>query len=176
MNQASHNRLDELFAAEPDRVSRLSFEIGGIYFDWSKTHLDQKLIAEFIRRAETMGFVAARDALFAGAVVNSSENRPATHVAERGNGATDEVDLATARRQRMRALVDAIEAGAKQALSDLNAVKAYDPGKPCEIKVEYKWTDPVAKLRYRHGVEILDDRTVVSQADDWWTAWKQFFF
>jgi glucose-6-phosphate isomerase len=33
-------------------------------------------------------------------------------VAERGNGAPQDVDLATARRQRMRALVDAIEAGA----------------------------------------------------------------
>src|SRR6476646_4873803 len=71
---------------------------------------------------------------------------------------------------------EAIEAGAKQALGDLNAVGPYDPGKPCEIKVEYKWTDPVAKLRYRHGVEILDDRSIVSRADDWWTAWKQFFF
>ena len=70
----------------------------------------------------------------------------------------------------------AIEAGTKQALSDLNAVKPYDPGKPCEIKVEYKWTDPVAKLRYRHGVELVDARTIVSRADDWWTAWKQFFF
>ena len=59
---------------------------------------------------------------------------------------------------------------------DLNAVKPYDPGKPCEIKVEYKWTDPVAKLRYRHGVELVDARTIVSRADDWWTAWKQFFF
>jgi glucose-6-phosphate isomerase len=33
-------------------------------------------------------------------------------VAERGSGAPEDVDLATARRQRMRALVDAIEAGA----------------------------------------------------------------
>ena len=71
---------------------------------------------------------------------------------------------------------EAIEAGAKQALSDLNAVRPYDPGKPCEIKVEYKWTGPVAKLRYRPGVERIDDRTIVSRGDDWWTAWKQFFF
>ena len=71
---------------------------------------------------------------------------------------------------------EAIEAGAKQALGDLNAVKPYDPGTPCEIKVEYKWTDPVAKLRHRHGVELVDARTIVSRADDWWTAWKQFFF
>ena len=50
--------------------------------------------------------------LFAGGIVNPSEGRPAEHVAERGSGAPDAVDLATARRQRMRALVDAIEGGA----------------------------------------------------------------
>jgi D-amino peptidase len=69
-----------------------------------------------------------------------------------------------------------IKAGAKQALQDPTAVPPYDPGKPCEIKVEYKWTDPVAKLRHRHGVEIVDPRTIVSRGDDWWTAWRQFFF
>src|ERR1044072_9500870 len=71
---------------------------------------------------------------------------------------------------------EVVEAGAKQALSDLSAVPPYDPGKPCEIKVEYKWTEPAAKLRHRSGVELLDSRTIVSRADDWWTAWKQFFF
>jgi D-amino peptidase len=69
-----------------------------------------------------------------------------------------------------------VEAGAKQALQDLQAVPPYDPGKPCEIKVEYKWTEPAARLRHRAGVELLDPRTIVSRADDWWTAWKQFFF
>ena len=69
-----------------------------------------------------------------------------------------------------------VEAGSRQALSDLEAVQPYDPGKPCEIKVEYKWTAPAASLRYRSGVELLDARTLVSRADDWWTAWKQFFF
>jgi D-amino peptidase len=69
-----------------------------------------------------------------------------------------------------------IVAGATQALKDLQAVPPYDPGKPCQIKVEFKWTEPAAKLRHRQGVELLDDRTIVSRADDWWTAWKQFFF
>jgi len=112
MEQKSIKRLDELFAAEPDRLSRISFEAAGIYFDWSKTHLDQDLIVELEARADRMGFAAARDALFAGKIVNPSENRPATHIAERGSGSPDDVELATARRQRMRALVDAIEAGA----------------------------------------------------------------
>jgi D-amino peptidase len=69
-----------------------------------------------------------------------------------------------------------IEAGASQALGDLAAVAPFDPGTPCEIKVEYKSTDAPDELRFRHGVERVDDRTIVSRADDWWTAWKQFFF
>jgi len=112
MDKPSIKRLDELFAAEPDRLGKLSFEAAGVYFDWSKTHLDQELIREFSARADAMGFSAARDALFAGGVANPSEGRAATHVAERGSGSPEDVDLATARRQRMRALVDAIEAGA----------------------------------------------------------------
>ncbi len=112
VQQFEYKRLDELFAAEPDRLTRLGFEVAGLYFDWSKTHLDQAIIDRFNGRAEAMGFSAARDALFSGAVVNPSEGRPATHVAERGNGSPEDVDLANARRQRTRALIDAIEAGA----------------------------------------------------------------
>jgi len=111
--------LKQLFEAEPDRLSRLTFNTAGIYFDWSKTHLDETSVGEFLDRAETRGFSEARDALFAGDVVNPSEDRPATHVAERGSGAPDEVDLATARRQRMRALVDAIEGGAFGTLTGI---------------------------------------------------------
>jgi len=110
--QPGLRRLDELFAVEPDRLSRLSFELAGLYFDWSKTHLDQPLLEEFAARAERMGFAAKRDALFSGAIVNPSEGRPASHIAERGNGAPDDVDLAAARHLRTRSLVDAIEAGA----------------------------------------------------------------
>jgi D-amino peptidase len=69
-----------------------------------------------------------------------------------------------------------IEQGAKKALSDLKAVEPYDPGKPCEVKVEYTSTSPPQQLRFQHGVEVIDDRTIVSRADDWWSAWKQFFF
>jgi glucose-6-phosphate isomerase len=104
--------LEQLFAAEPDRLSRLTFEAAGLYFDWSKTHLDEAAIAAFAKRADKMGFTAARDALFAGDAVNGSEGRAATHVAERGNGAPADVDLAGSLRLRMRALVDAVEAGA----------------------------------------------------------------
>ena len=104
--------LTALFASEPDRLSRLAHEVAGIYFDWSKTHLDQALVDSFVGLAQAKGFASARDSLFAGEIVNLTEQRPAEHVAERGSGQAESVRLAASRRSRMRALVDAIEAGA----------------------------------------------------------------
>ncbi len=75
--------------------------------------------------------------------------------------------------QRAREL---IEEGAKRALSDLSAVRPWDPGRPAEIRVEYKNTSAPDALRHRPGVERVDDRTVVSRAETWWEAWKQFYF
>ena len=69
-----------------------------------------------------------------------------------------------------------IEDGARKALGDLKAVPPYDPGSPCEIKVEFKRTQPADKLRFHPGVERLDGRTIRVEADTWWEAWKLFFF
>jgi D-amino peptidase len=74
---------------------------------------------------------------------------------------------------RARAL---IEDAATRALQDPTAVVPYDPGRPCEILVDFNTSDPLEKLRYRAGVEITGSRQIASRADDWWTAWRQFFF
>ena len=102
--------LDSLFDGDPGRLEQFTAEVGGIYFDWSKTHLTTEIVAEFARRAEEAGFTAARETLFAGGIANPSEERAATHVAERGSGSASDGDLAAARHARMRALIDAIEA------------------------------------------------------------------
>jgi D-amino peptidase len=75
--------------------------------------------------------------------------------------------------QRARQL---IEEGARTALGDLRAVEPYDPGRPCEIEVELTTTDAADAYRHKAGLEIVDPRKVVSRADDWWTAWRQFYF
>jgi D-amino peptidase len=70
-----------------------------------------------------------------------------------------------------------IEEGARKALSgDLTAVEPYDPGRPSEIRVEITTTDRVDEFRNKKGVEIEEPLTVVSRADDWWTAWSQLYF
>jgi D-amino peptidase len=69
-----------------------------------------------------------------------------------------------------------IEAGAKQSLKDLSAVKPYDPGKPCEIEVEFTSPDRLVEYRNRKNVEVTGPRTIVARGDDWWQAWSDFFF
>jgi glucose-6-phosphate isomerase len=104
--------LAELFGNEPGRLALLTREVAGLYFDWSKTHLDEPLLEAFENLAKESGFDAAREAMFAGDIVNVTEGRSADHVAERGTGEAGAVELASLRRGRTRALVDAIEAGA----------------------------------------------------------------
>jgi len=69
-----------------------------------------------------------------------------------------------------------IEEGARKALENLDGVEPYIPGRPAEIKVEFKVTEATREYGRKAGVEQLDDRTIVSRGDDWWSAWKQFFF
>ena len=69
-----------------------------------------------------------------------------------------------------------IEAGAKQALSDLKAVTPYDPGRPSEIEIEFTSPDRLQEYANRKGVEVTGPRTIVVRGDDWWAAWSGFFF
>ncbi len=71
---------------------------------------------------------------------------------------------------------EVIEDGARSALADLYAVPPYDPGSPCEIVVDFNTSEHVEKYRFRPGVEITSSRQITSRAEDWWTAWRQFFF
>jgi D-amino peptidase len=69
-----------------------------------------------------------------------------------------------------------IEDGARDALSNLEAVEPWSPGSPCEIRVEFKHTKAADDLRFRAGVERVDDRTISVTAETWWDAWRTFFF
>lgn len=105
-------RLTDLFAADASRVDALSVTEQGIYFDFSKTHLTTDLVAKFAEVASAMGLESRRDDLFGGRIANPTENRAAEHTAERGEGAPESVAHAKQLHGRMRALIEAIEAGA----------------------------------------------------------------
>jgi glucose-6-phosphate isomerase len=108
--------LNALFELDPQRVEKLSGRIeageGGILLDWSKTHLTDELLEGFEALAQAAGFAQARARLFAGEVVNPTENRAAEHTALRGVGKEASVEEAMALQARMKLLVEAIHDGA----------------------------------------------------------------
>jgi glucose-6-phosphate isomerase len=104
--------LNDLFAADANRLAALTTDVAGIHFDFSKTHLDAAALDAFAALAKATDFAAKREALFAGEAVNVTEGRAATHTAERGEGSEDSVARAAAYHARMRGLIDAIEAEA----------------------------------------------------------------
>jgi D-amino peptidase len=69
-----------------------------------------------------------------------------------------------------------IEVGAREALRDLSAVPPYDPGKPCEIEIDFTSPDRLREYANRKGVEVTGPRSIVVRGDDWWSAWSGFFF
>ena len=105
--------LTELVAADPEaRLQILVRNVADIRFDFAKTHLDGAAIAILSGLAEAQDFHGRRKTLFSGGMANPTEGRAAEHSAERGDGAPESVHRAQMLHQRMRMLVDAIEAGA----------------------------------------------------------------
>lgn len=102
----------QVAADDPARVGALVHTVAGLRFDWTKTHLSAEMLRDFGALAQAMDYAGAVGALFRGAVVNVTEGRAAEHLAERGEGAPDSVAAARMLHTRMRALIDAIEAGA----------------------------------------------------------------
>ncbi len=104
--------LVELFDADPARLDLLTLDTAGIHFDWSKTHLTRPAIDAFAALAKARDLAGKREAMFGGEHVNVTEDRPVEHTAERGEGKADSVARSRQYHARMRALIDAIEAGA----------------------------------------------------------------
>ena len=104
--------LIELFDGDADRLARLSLDVAGIHFDWSKTHLTPQAVDAFAALAKAQDLAGKREALFGGEVVNVTEGRAVEHTAERGEGKPESVARARAAQGRMRTLIDAIEAEA----------------------------------------------------------------
>ena len=71
------------FLADPARAGRLSLEACGLYYDFSKQRIDEATMPLLLDLARAAGVEARRAALFAGAHVNVTEDRPALHMALR---------------------------------------------------------------------------------------------
>ncbi|MFZ4382817.1 MAG: glucose-6-phosphate isomerase [Sandarakinorhabdus sp.] len=110
--QAAGQPVDilHLFATEPDRLARLSLDVAGIHADLSRLALPLPMLDQLLAAAAAADLAGWRARLVAGDIVNPSENRPATHMAERGSGRPEDVAAAAAAAAQVAALAAAIRA------------------------------------------------------------------
>ncbi len=81
------------FADDPGRVERFTFTAGDLHVDLSKSFLDDEILAGLLALADEVGVSDRRDAMFAGAHINVTEDRAVLHTALRDPaGMTLEVD------------------------------------------------------------------------------------
>ncbi|MBY0467583.1 MAG: glucose-6-phosphate isomerase, partial [Burkholderiaceae bacterium] len=71
------------FARDPGRFDTLSFEAPGVFADLSKNLLDVATLHFLLDLARECGLEAQRDAMFAGAAINTTEDRAVLHTALR---------------------------------------------------------------------------------------------
>ncbi len=96
----------------------MTVEAAGLIADFSKQRLDETALATVFAMARAARLEEARALLFAGAVMNPTENRPALHMALRGVGGSTEVAAqVAAERGRIRNLAERIRGGDTRGFS-----------------------------------------------------------
>jgi len=75
--------LRDLFAEDPQRGVRMTLSAADLYLDYSKHRIGADGLAALFAVARRAGLEARRDEMFAGRHVNTTEDRPALHIALR---------------------------------------------------------------------------------------------
>lgn len=118
--EAASARIVDQFAADPDRLARMSVEAAGLYLDLSKQSWTKAAFDACLDLARASDVEGRRAALFAGEAVNLTEGRAVLHPALRaapgadfkalGEPVSAEVDAV---RADMKAYADAVRSGAE---------------------------------------------------------------
>ena len=75
--------LEALFKADARRFDRFHVRLGDLVYDYSKQRVDDEVLAALFKLARAADLEGKRDRMFAGAIVNPTEHRPALHTALR---------------------------------------------------------------------------------------------
>ena len=75
--------LKEAFAADSERVSKLSFDVNDLHFDFSKNLVTDETVKLLCQLAREVKLEERRDAMYAGRHINTTEDRAVLHTALR---------------------------------------------------------------------------------------------
>ncbi|OUN43454.1 glucose-6-phosphate isomerase [Enorma massiliensis] len=183
-----HDRLEEegislkdWFAADPDRVNKLSFEAGDLHFDLSKNLITDETVKLLADLGRAVRVEERRDEMFSGVHINTTEDRAVLHTAlrrpasEKGTLIVDGQDVVADVHEvldRMYAFAEEVRSGAWKGVSgkriehvvsvgiggsDLGPVMVYEALKP--------YADAGIDCRYISNIDPNDAAEKLSGLD-----------
>lgn len=183
-----HDRLEEegislkdWFAADPDRVNKLSFEAGDLHFDLSKNLITDETVKLLADLGRAVHVEERRDEMFSGVHINTTEDRAVLHTAlrrpasEKGTLIVDGQDVVADVHEvldRMYAFAEKVRSGAWKGVSgkriehvvsvgiggsDLGPVMVYEALKP--------YADAGIDCRYISNIDPNDAAEKLSGLD-----------
>lgn len=183
-----HDRLEEegislkdWFAADPDRVNKLSFEAGDLHFDLSKNLITDETVKLLADLGRAVRVEERRDEMFSGVHINTTEDRAVLHTAlrrpasEKGTLIVDGQDVVADVHEvldRMYAFAEKVRSGAWKGVSgkriehvvsvgiggsDLGPVMVYEALKP--------YADAGIDCRYISNIDPNDAAEKLSGLD-----------
>ena len=178
--------LKDAFAADADRVSKLSFDLPDLHFDLSKNLVDNKTLGLLCDLARAVGLEERRDAMYAGEHINTTENRAVLHTALRRpasevgtvfDGDQDCVADVRAELDRMYAFAERVRSGEWKGVtgkriehvmsigiggSDLGPVMVYEALKPmADAGIDCRYVSNIDPNDMAEKVKGLDPETTL---------------
>jgi len=179
----SQTTLKDLFDRDSSRAETLSVEVpvgkDTMLVDFSKHNIDENSLQKLIAVAEQAGIVQQRNDMFAGAVINGTENQPALHTALRAPLETAvNVDGADVMKEihRVRKLVnefaESVRSGrisgatGKKFLSVINVgIGGSDLGPTLVYEALSSTSIPAVRAHFVSNIDPTDVRAVLQNCD-----------
>jgi len=181
--EAGATRIDQQFAADPDRLARMSVEAAGLYLDLSKQSWTKAGFEACLDLARACDVEGRRAALFALEAVNLTEGRAVLHPALRAPAGADfkalgepvsaEVDAV---RADMKTYADAVRSGAEAGAtgkkfeaivhvgiggSDLGPRVVWDALRPLDPAIDLRFVANIDPRDMAEALTGLDPETTL---------------
>ena len=178
--------LKDAFASDPDRVSKLSFDMDDLHFDLSKNLMNDKTVELLCDLGRAVGLEERRDAMYAGAHLNTTEDRAVLHTAlrrpasEKGTLIVDGQDCVADAREvldRMYAFAERVRSGEWTGVSgkriehvmsigiggsDLGPVMVYEALKPlADAGIDCRYVSNLDPHDMAEKIKGLDPETTL---------------
>lgn len=178
--------LKDWFAADPDRVEKLSYRAGDLYFDLSKNLVTDETLKLLVGLGRSCGVEERRDAMFSGEHINTTEDRAVLHTAlrrpasQKGELIVDGQDVVADVHEvldRMYAFADRVRSGEWKGVSgkkiehvvsigiggsDLGPVMVYEAMKPyLDAGIDCRYISNIDPNDMAEKVKGLDAETTL---------------